>query len=251
MSAPATDAATAARPGAGDGRILELSGVRSGYGEAMVVHGVDLDVAPGEILAILGKNGVGKSTLLKTVMGFLPTRGGSIRLGGRDITGLAPHRVARLGVAYTPQERALFADIAVEDNLRLGLREERGFEGRLRRAARHFPFLLDRRPQAAGTLSGGEQKMLLLTRALIAGPRLMLVDEISEGLQPSVIQRLVEVLREERRETGLSILLVEQNVRFALAVADRYAVLKRGEIVDRGEVGAPGAEASIHEHLSV
>jgi ABC-type branched-subunit amino acid transport system ATPase component len=233
-------------------KALELSRVNSGYGEAMVVHDLDLDLGSGEILAVLGKNGVGKSTLLKTVMGFLPTRGGgSIRLHGEEVTGQAPHQIARRGVAYAPQERALFTDISVVDNLRLGLRDERGFEEKLERACRHFPFLLERRGQPAGTLSGGEQKMLLMARALLPRPRLMLIDEISEGLQPSVIQRLADVLRGERDGSGTTILLVEQNVRFALSVADRYAVLKRGEIVDRGAVGSPEAERSIHEHLSV
>ncbi len=233
-------------------KTLELARVNSGYGEAMVVHDLDLDLAPGEILAVLGKNGVGKSTLLKTVMGFLPTRGGgSIRLHGEEVTGQAPHRIARRGVAYAPQERALFTDISVVDNLRLGLRDERGFEEKLERACRHFPFLLERRGQPAGTLSGGEQKMLLMARALLPRPRLMLIDEISEGLQPSVIQRLADVLRAERDGTGTTLLLVEQTVRVALSVADRYAVLKRGEIVSRGAVGSPEAERSIHEHLSV
>jgi branched-chain amino acid transport system ATP-binding protein len=231
--------------------VLALSGVHSGYGEALVVRDVSLDVRPGEIFALLGKNGMGKSTLLKTVMGFLPLQAGSVSLFGERVSGLPPHRVARRSIAYTPQEQALFQDLTVEDNLRLGLRDDRTFEEGVRRIGQFFPVLPTRLKQRAGTLSGGEQKMLLVSRALMVRPKLMLIDEISEGLQPSVIERLAGVLRAERDESKVSILLVEQNVKFALSVADRYAVLKMGEVVDRGETGAPGVEARITSQLSV
>jgi branched-chain amino acid transport system ATP-binding protein len=237
--------------GANGATALRLSGVSSGYGEAIVVREVDFELGRGEILALLGRNGMGKSTLLKTIMGFLPLAAGHIALFGEDVTALAPYRIARKGVAYSPQEQALFQDLSVADNLRLGLADDRHFDEGMRRVGAFFPFISRRLRQKAGTLSGGEQKMLLVARALVARPRLLLVDEITEGLQPSVIQRLAEVLSAERRDSAVSILLVEQNVRFALAVADRYAVLKRGEIVDRGGVGDPGAEAAITAHLAV
>lgn len=237
--------------GANGATALRLSGVSSGYGEAIVVREVDFELGRGEILALLGRNGMGKSTLLKTIMGFLPLAAGRIALFGEDVTALAPYRIARKGVAYSPQEQALFQDLSVADNLRLGLSDDRHFDEGMRRVGAFFPFISRRLRQKAGTLSGGEQKMLLVARALVARPRLLLVDEITEGLQPSVIQRLAEVLSAERRDSAVSILLVEQNVRFALAVADRYAVLKRGEIVDRGGVGDPGAEAAITAHLAV
>ena len=230
---------------------LGVSGLSSGYGEAVVVRDVSFDVRPGEIFALLGKNGMGKSTLLKTVMGFLPIHAGSVGLFGQDITGLAPHRVARRNIAYTPQEKALFQDLTVQENLRLGLRDQGQFDAGLARIGKFFPFLPTRLTQRAGTLSGGEQKMLLVARALMSQPRLMLIDEITEGLQPSVIERLSQVLRAERDESQVSILLIEQNVKFALSVADRYAVLKIGEIVDRGSVGDPGAERKITDQLSV
>lgn len=230
---------------------LELSGVRSGYGEALIVRDVALDIGPGEIFALLGKNGMGKSTLLKTVMGFLPLQGGAVRLFGQDIGGLPPHRIARRALAYTPQEQALFQDLSVEENLRLVAADTRAFRDGLERVGAVFPFLPTRLAQRAGTLSGGEQKMLLVARGLMSCPRLMLIDEITEGLQPSVIERLAMVLRAERERSQVSILLVEQNVRFAMAVADRYAVLKLGEIVDRGAMADPGAEKSITDHLSV
>jgi ABC-type branched-subunit amino acid transport system ATPase component len=230
---------------------IDLADVSSGYGEALVIRNVAFMLQPGEIFALLGKNGMGKSTLLKTIMGFLPVTSGAISVHGEAVTGLPPHRMARRGIAYSPQEQALFQDLSVGDNLRLGLSRETNFAAELDRVARFFPFLAERLRQRAGTLSGGEQKMLLVARALMTRPRLMLVDEISEGLQPSIIQKLAEVLRAERAASDLSILLVEQNVRFAAAVADRYAVLKRGEIVDSGRIADPGAAAKITRELSV
>jgi len=230
---------------------LELDGVSSGYGEAVVVHDVSLDIRPGEIFVLLGKNGMGKSTLLKTVMGFLPVRSGTIRMSGEDITGQSPYRIARRAIAYTPQEQALFQDLSVEENLRLAVRDESRQRAGLRRMGDVFPFLPHRLKQRAGTLSGGEQKMLLIARALMSAPRLVLVDEITEGLQPSVIQKLAAVLTDERERAGTAMLLIEQHVRFALEVADRYAVLKLGEIVDRGSVEEADVEQRISVHLSV
>jgi branched-chain amino acid transport system ATP-binding protein len=230
---------------------LEISALTSGYGEAIVVRGVSMTVAPGEIVALLGKNGMGKSTLLKTVMGFLPAREGRVMLHGRDVTGQPPHRIARQAIAYTPQEQAIFQDLTVGDNLRLGQAEASWFEEELARVAQVFPFLKERLGQRAGTLSGGEQKMLLIARALMARPKLMLVDEITEGLQPSIIEQLTEALAVQRERTGVAMLLVEQNVRFALNVADRWVVLKLGEIDDAGKSDAHNAAARIADHLSV
>jgi len=230
---------------------LELRGVSSGYGEAVVVRDVALDVRPGEIFVLLGKNGMGKSTLLKTVMGFLPIRSGTVRMAGEDVTGRAPYHIARRAIAYTPQEQALFQDLSVEENLRLAVRDERRLRAGLARVGEIFTFIPQRLRQRAGTLSGGEQKMLLIARALMSEPRLVLVDEITEGLQPSVVQTLAAVLKRERDRAGTAMLLIEQHVRFALEVADRYAVLKLGEIVDRGAAADPGVEARIAAHLSV
>jgi ABC-type branched-subunit amino acid transport system ATPase component len=230
---------------------LEIAGISGGYGEATIVRDIALAIQPGEICAVLGKNGMGKSTLLKLIMGFLPIRGGGVWLFGDDITGLPPHRVARRGIAYSPQEQALFQDLTVEQNLRLGLRDHRDFAAELPRIGELFPFLLQRQRQRAGTLSGGEQKMLLVARALLSRPRLMLIDEVTEGLQPSVVDRLAAALRSERDRFGTTMLLIEQNVSFALSVANRYAVLKLGEIVDRGTAGDVDAAARINAHLSL
>ncbi len=235
----------------GDQPTLEITGLTSGYGEAIIVRGVSLTVAPGEIVALLGKNGMGKSTLLKTTMGFLPARAGQVALYGRDVTGRPPHRIARESIAYTPQEQAIFQDLSVAENLRLGQPKTDWFDEEFARIGEIFPFLRERVRQRAGTLSGGEQKMLLIARALMARPKLMLVDEITEGLQPSIIERLAEALAAERARTGVAMLLVEQNVRFALSVADRWAVLKLGEVDDEGASGDGDAAARIAEHLSV
>jgi ABC-type branched-subunit amino acid transport system ATPase component len=229
---------------------LELAGVSSGYGEALVLRGLDLIVQPGETFALLGKNGVGKLTLLKTIMGYLPARSGRILVAGAETTGLATHRIARRSVAYTPQEKALFQDLTLADNLRLVMSDTKVQVG-LDRIAAWFPVLRNRLHQRAGTLSGGEQKMLLMARAILPEAKLMLIDEISEGLQPTMVAALVNVLKAEHRRRPVAMLLVEQNVPFAFSLADRFAVLKRGEIVARGSVSDQNARAVVEEHLRV
>jgi branched-chain amino acid transport system ATP-binding protein len=179
--------------------VLDIGDLSSGYGEAIVLRNVSLSIRPGEIFALLGKNGMGKSTLLKTVLGFLPAKRGRIKLFEKDVTALPTHLIARKAIAYTPQEQTLFQDLTVEDNLRLGLRDDRGFAEGLARVSEYFPIVGKRLSQKAGTLSGGEQKMLLIARALLTRPRLVLIDEITEGLQPAVITRLQEILAEERK----------------------------------------------------
>ena len=231
--------------------ILALDGITSGYGAAMVVQGVSLSLHSGEIVAVLGKNGMGKSTLLKTVMGFVRPTAGKVSLDGADVTHLAPHRMAGRSVAYAPQEFTLFQDLTVEENLRLAVPEDRSFRARLPILEDVFPRMLERLRQRAGTLSGGEQKMLLMSRAVLARPRVMLIDEISEGLQPTMIARMAEVLRRIRAEDGTAVLLVEQHLAFALSVADRYGVLKLGEIVEEGPAGDPRLAETLVEHLKV
>lgn len=233
------------------GALLSLEGLTSGYGSAPVVQNVSLALEPGEILAVLGKNGMGKSTLLKTVMGFLPPMAGRVCFDGADATGRKPFEMARLGIAHAPQEYTLFQDLTVAENLRLGVRDDRTFRARLQDVGALFPRILERQKQRAGTLSGGEQKMLLMSRALIARPKLMLIDEISEGLQPTMIERMADALRRARTETGSAILLVEQHLAFALSVADRYAVLKLGEIVEEGRAGDASAAERLAGHLKV
>ena len=227
---------------------LQILDVSSGYGSSMVVRNTNLVIAPGEIVALVGKNGMGKSSLLKTILGFLPAWSGSIKLSGRDITALAPHQRRRLALAYAPQEQALFQDLSVCDNLRLGLLNDVELEQRLEMIAGWFPILTSRLRQRAGTLSGGEQKMLVVARGLIAEPRLFLLDEVTEGLQPSVVDRVSEVLAQTCRERSMAMLVVEQHIPFVLGLADRFAVFKRGEIVDAGSIDEQ-SEGRIEQHM--
>jgi branched-chain amino acid transport system ATP-binding protein len=231
--------------------IVQVDALHSGYGEAMVLKGLNLTLARGEVVVILGKNGMGKSTLLKTLMGFIRPKSGDILLFGERTTGVPPNRIARRDVAYIPQEKALFQDLSVEENLKLALMRDRDFKPLFERIEDLFPFLKDRLKQKAGTLSGGEQKMLLVARALIRQPKLILVDEITEGMQPSVIERLVGILSRERDSAGTTMLLVEQHVHFAFAVANRYAVLELGEIPAAGDTADTSAQATVSRFLSL
>jgi ABC-type branched-subunit amino acid transport system ATPase component len=230
--------------------VLSLRDISSGYGAVSVVKSVTLSVRSSEIVAVLGKNGMGKSTLLKTILGLIRLRSGTIQLGGADQANLTPARMIAWGLSYVPQEQTLFQDLTIRDNLRLAVRSDGDLGDALEHAFGYFPFLKERLRQKAGTLSGGEQKMLILARALMLRPRLLLVDEISEGLQPSVVDRIVGVLRGERSRAGTAMLVVEQNLDFALRLADRWAVLKIGEIDDEGPCGLE-AHARVLEHLSL
>jgi ABC-type branched-subunit amino acid transport system ATPase component len=229
---------------------LALAEISSGYGAINIINALSLAVATGEIFALMGKNGMGKTTLLKTILGFVALRSGEIKLDGASIVGTSPAALIASGVSYAPQEHALFQDLTVRDNLRLALRSDTGLDQAFDGVYRHFPFLKERLSQKAGTLSGGEQKMLILGRALMLRPKLLLIDEISEGLQPTVIERIATALKEERRLNNTTILMVEQNLDFALGVADRWAVLKLGQIDDTGEV-ASGSRGRILEHLKI
>jgi ABC-type branched-subunit amino acid transport system ATPase component len=184
-------------------------------------------------------------------MGYLPKEAGTIQLSGEDITRLAPHRIARLGIAYAAQEQALFTDLSIRDNLRLGLAKESVFDERFAEIEPVFPVFKSRLKQYAGTLSGGEQKMLLLARALMMRPTVILLDDITEGLQPSIIDRLANALLWEREQRGTTMLIIEQNVPFALKVADRFLVLKQGEIVDEGDAKGEDASERVFSHLRV
>ncbi|PRX27264.1 amino acid/amide ABC transporter ATP-binding protein 2 (HAAT family) [Paraburkholderia sp. BL18I3N2] len=230
---------------------LNIERVTSGYKASVVLRNLSLSIGSGEAVALLGKNGMGKTTLLKTIMGYLPAKSGAIHVDGLDITRLPPHRIARSGIAYAPQEHALFQDLSIRDNLRLGLPRVSVFNERFAEIEPIFPVFKTRLKQDAGTLSGGEQKMLLVARALMMRPSIILLDEITEGLQPSVIDRLADALLWERGRHGTTILLIEQNVPFALKVADRYAVLKQGEVIEQGDAKHLGAAASIFDHLRV
>ncbi|WP_407118019.1 ABC transporter ATP-binding protein [Bradyrhizobium sp. LMG 9283] len=227
---------------------LAVANLSSGFGGSMVLRDISLRIPSGGILALLGKNGMGKTTLLRTIMGFVSPRAGQIHVAGQDIGAMAPHHRRRLDIAYAPQEQALFQDLTVLDNLRLGLRSDGEFEAALETAAAAFPFLKSRMRQRAGTLSGGEQKMLIVARGLMARPKLFLLDEVTEGLQPSVVERLANALAEMRRTQGTALLVVEQHISFALGLADRYAVLERGEIVAEDTANAAAFD-DVERHM--
>jgi urea transport system ATP-binding protein len=230
--------------------VLRVKSLDSGYAGATVLHAVDFELQRGEIFGLLGKNGMGKSTLLKCIMGFLPKTAGQVELDGQDISTLPPYLIARAGIGYVAQEKALFQDLTVEENIRLSIRG-RPIGVALGEIEASFPFLLKRLAQRAGTLSGGEQKMLLIARSVANGSRLLLIDEISEGLQPSMIERVASILTSLVKQKGTAVLLVEQNIAFATQVALRYAVLERGEIVNRGNANDPNASGHIAGYFSV
>jgi branched-chain amino acid transport system ATP-binding protein len=218
--------------------LLQLRGVRAGFGAQTIIYGVDLDVPAGAVTGIFGLNGAGKSVLLKVLAGVVPTWSGSVRLGGDDITGLLPEKRVALGMAHVPQGRQVFASLSVEQNLRIGAytlrrRDKASYDGRLAQVYDTFPRLRERRAQPAGTLSGGEQAMLAVGRALINDPKIVLIDEPSAGLAPSVVEDLLEVLLQVR-SLGLTMLLVEQNIRFGLRLADHACLLQKGRIVYSG-----------------
>ena len=212
---------------------LHLRNVRAGYGRVEVLHGVDLALEPGRVLGLLGRNGAGKTTTIRAIMGLVDHLRGSIRIGGTELAGLAPHRVPGHGIAWVPQGRRLFPEMTVEENLRLGALA--GSEGesseRLARLLDLFPALGDRLQTRARRLSGGQQQMVAMARALASGPRVLLLDEPTEGLQPSLVDRILEAIS-ELRVAGTALLLVEQKVEAALAVADRIAFIENGRIRD-------------------
>jgi branched-chain amino acid transport system ATP-binding protein len=215
---------------------LSLEAIDCYYGNVQVLKGVSLRVAPGEVLALLGRNGAGKTTVLKAVMRLVGCRAGSIRLGEAELTRQAPHAVPRLGVGYVPQGRRLFPEMTVEENLRMGMLAGSG-RVTLQEIFSLFPILQERLRQLAGTLSGGQQQMLAMGRALCLQPKVMLLDEPCEGLQPSFVQKVLDTVA-LLRSRGVAVLLVEQKVDAALQVADRIAFLENGVLVH----DAPAAE---------
>jgi branched-chain amino acid transport system ATP-binding protein len=227
--------------------MLEVAGLRVAYGDATALWDVSLTVGDGELVAVVGPNGSGKTTLINAIAGLLPVRAGRLRFAGEDLARLAPHEVSSRGIALVPEGRRLFAGMTVEENLEMGCyapRARAARRARLERVYALFPVLQARRRQAAGVLSGGQQQMVALGRALMAGPRLLLLDEPSLGLGPAVVDQVFGVIEALHRD-GVAALLVEQNVTRALAVATRAYVLAEGRIVS----GGPPAELAGQPHI--
>ena len=221
--------------------MLQLKSITGAYGPVKAVNEVSLTVAAGEILGLMGRNGAGKTTLLKTIMGLVPKRSGSLLLDGEEIIALPAHAIPRRGIAYVPQGRRLFAELTVAENLRMGLLVKDAPQSQAEPILDLFPILRERLSQAAGTLSGGEQQMLAVARALCAQPKVLLLDEPSEGLIPAVTHRILDTVA-ALRERGVAILLVEQQVKSALRICDRIALIENGVIQHEAPASALAAD---------
>jgi urea ABC transporter ATP-binding protein UrtE len=222
--------------------VLRLQSLQSGYSSVQVLRGVSLKLAQGECLLVLGRNGVGKTTLLRSIVGLVPATSGTVHLAGEDITGLLAYKIARRGVALVPQGRGMLPKLTVRENLLAGTRAAGRNAQIPGRIYEYFPVLRERLNQLAGTLSGGQQQMLALGRALCGKPKVLLLDEPSEGIQPNIVRELGTILLSIAKEERLSMLVVEQNLDLALRIGDRFAFMDKGQIVHetaRGEIRDP------------
>jgi branched-chain amino acid transport system ATP-binding protein len=232
--------------------VLEVEGLRAGYGPAEILFGVSLRLARGEVAALMGRNGAGKSTTLKAIMGLLVPRAGQVRFAGQEIAGMPAFRIARLGLGYVPEDRRIFTDLTVAENLEVGRRAARGHAAWTpERLFEIFPNLAAMRGRRAAAMSGGEQQMLAIARTLMGNPAAVLLDEPSEGLAPVILELMADAVLRMKRE-GIAVLLSEQNFDFAAAVADRAYVIERGEIRYDGSMLALDADPALRaQHLSL
>jgi urea ABC transporter ATP-binding protein UrtE len=216
--------------------MLKITDLQVSYGGSLVLQGIDMEVHPGYIVALMGRNGVGKTTLMRSVVGFVSPRSGQALLDGKDITGMPPHQISKLGISYVPQGRDIFQSFTVYENLRLGVikfkRKDRTIPGEI---FDYFPILHERRNQKAGSFSGGEQQMLAIARALVSNPKILLLDEPSEGIQPSIVEEIGRILVKINQEKGVTILIVEQNVDLIMDIAKKCFFMEKGKIVDQIE----------------
>ncbi len=228
--------------------VLQARGLRASYGHAQILFGVDLTLRRGEVAALMGRNGAGKTTTLKALMGLIPVTDGTVLFEGRDVTGLDPYRVARMGLGYVPEERRIFTDLTVDENLEVG--RKGGTPGRepwtTDRLFAIFPNLAEMRGRRASAMSGGEQQMLTIARTLMGNPHAVLLDEPSEGLAPVIVEQMAEAVLSMKRE-GIAVLLSEQNLYFASAVSDRAYVIEKGLIRFEGTVAELDANDEIRE----
>jgi branched-chain amino acid transport system ATP-binding protein len=231
--------------------MLKITDLEAWYGESHILHGVELTVRQGEIVTLLGRNGAGRTTTLRAIMGLVGARAGSVQIDGTETVRLAPHRIARIGVGYCPEERGIFSSLSTEENLMLPPRLEGAEAMQLEEIYALFPQLRERAASPGTRLSGGEQQMLAVARILRTGARLLLLDEISEGLAPVIVQKLGDVIRTLRAK-GFTVVLVEQNFRFAAPLADRFYVMEGGRIVKQFEQSELDSQMGLlHEYLGV
>ncbi len=229
--------------------MLNVNALRASYGESEILHSLDLNVKPGEIVAIMGRNGMGKTTLMKTLMGIVPERGGEVTVGDEALTGLKSHQRVAKGIAYVPQGRMIFSAMTVKENVETGLTVT-GQKKVPDDIYELFPVLLEMKDRRGGNLSGGQQQQLAIARALASNPKVLLLDEPTEGIQPSIIRDMARTLRQIRDQKGLSIVVSEQVLSFALDVADRVMVIENGRFVhDSPRAGVD--EAKVSKFLSV
>ena len=234
-----------------DAGALAIEDIVAGYGGVPVLDGVSVLARPGTITAVLGANGAGKTTLLRTISGLIRPRRGRVLVDGANLARRPPEAIARAGVAHVPEGQGVITELTVEENLRLGALTRRGGATRsaaLNDAYQRFPVLAERRRRPAGMLSGGERQILVIARALMAAPRVLLLDEPSLGLAPRMVSQVMDLVRKLRDETGLTVLLVEQNARSALAIADSGIVLNLGQVVAAEEAGALAADVGLRRH---
>jgi branched-chain amino acid transport system ATP-binding protein len=230
---------------------LAVDGMVAGYGGAPVLEGISVSAMPGTITAVLGANGAGKTTLLRAISGLIRPRHGSVLVGGTEMARRHPEDIARAGVAHVPEGQGVITELTVEENLRLGGLIRLGRSERTAALAdsyRRFPVLAERRKRAAGTLSGGERQILVIARALMAAPRVLLLDEPSLGLAPRMVAQVMDLIRQLRDDGGLTVLLVEQNARSALAIADRGLVLNLGKVVAEDAAPVLAADTRLRRH---
>jgi branched-chain amino acid transport system ATP-binding protein len=233
------------------GEMLKIANLQAWYGESHILHGVEFAVQEGEVVTLLGRNGAGRTTTLRAIMGLVGSRTGSVLIKGVEAVALAPHKIARLGLGYCPEERGIFSALSTEENLLLPPRLKGAQGMQLEEIYDIFPNLLERAASPGTRLSGGEQQMLAVARILRTGARLLLLDEISEGLAPVIVQKLGEVIR-TLRQKGITVVLVEQNFRFAAPLADRFYVMEHGKIVRQFEQSELASQMGLlQEYLGV
>jgi branched-chain amino acid transport system ATP-binding protein len=234
-----------------DAAALAIEEIVAGYGGAPVLDGVSVSAMPGTITAVLGANGAGKTTLLRTISGLVRPRHGRVLVGGTDLARRRPEDIARAGVSHVPEGQGVITELTVEENLRVGALATRDRAGRaaaLSGAYRRFPVLAERRQRAAATLSGGERQILVIARALMAAPRVLLLDEPSLGLAPRMVAQVMDLIRQLRDDAGLTVLLVEQNARSALGIADKGLVLNLGKVVAEDDAATLAADVGLRRH---
>ena len=253
MSALETSQATS--PDTATAPLVAVEGLHTYYGKSHILHGVSLTVGRGEVVGLLGRNGVGKSTTLKTIMGLVSPSEGKVLFEGKPVTGMPAHKIARLGIAYVPEDRRIFKLLTVIENLRTGLDRSGVTEARkqqlLAKVFQYFPVLAERRSQAGGTLSGGEQQMLAIARAMMLEPKIILLDEPTEGLMPRMVSQIKEIIAVLHRE-GVAILLVEQNVPLTLEASQRVYIMEKGVVRHHAAASELRVnDAVIHQYLGV